>query len=59
MYTMVDLVALRSAFVARGTTIPLSGCSPRTGNHYFYADAFGELPHYVEYIFQSERGKHV
>ena len=59
MYTMVDLVALRSAYVAGGTTIPLSGGSPRTGNHYFYADAFGELPHYVEYIFQSERGKHV
>ena len=56
---MADLVALRSAYVARGTTIPLSGGSPRTGNHYFYADAFGELGHYVEYIFQSERGKHV
>ena len=43
---------------AHFSAIEWGGC-PRTGNNYFYADAFGEPGHYVEYIFQSEHGKHV
>ena len=57
MYDLHEFEALRDAYIARGTAIAMKGSSPRTGNHYFYADTLGELGHYLEYIYLSEQGK--